>query len=194
VVFLCTGNRARSPLALELFRRHTLRSGIRLSSFGTDDLGPVPALPEAVAAGDLLGVDLTTHRARAIVTPCLGTADLVVGFEPFHVAFAIVEGGAAAERTFTLPELVGLLEGGSLPVELSGLDRARSCVAEAALRRAAAGRRPPPSLADPLGQPQRAFVRLAREIDVLTARLAEALLHAGVQDREGGKPSRKQSK
>ena len=38
-------------------------------------------------------------------------ADLVIGFEPYHVAAAVVDGGAARERSFLLRELAGILAG-----------------------------------------------------------------------------------
>ncbi len=75
-----------------------------------------------------------THRAVALGRGEFGGADLVLGFEQYHVAAAVVDGGAARSRTFTLPELVELA---SAPADVTTLDvRERiALVTEAAHRR-----------------------------------------------------------
>ena len=93
VTFVCTGNRARSPLAEALFRRRVDELPVKSSSFGTLDVGSRPALTDAIAVGASLGVDLTSHRARRLQPGGLCDADLVIGFEPAHIDAAIVEGG-----------------------------------------------------------------------------------------------------
>ena len=63
VVFVCTGNRARSPLA-EVFLRAKVDSGaVRVESYGTLELGPAPATPEAIAAA--------SHSASTFVPTAL---------------------------------------------------------------------------------------------------------------------------
>ena len=47
----------------------------------------------------------------------LRDSDAVVGFEPVHVAAAVLEGGAPTERAFLLRELVELLEQEDAPAE-----------------------------------------------------------------------------
>ena len=178
VFFVCTGNRARSPLAAELFRLRIRDTDAIVDSMGTLEVDSLPALPEAVRAGRVLGVDIAEHRSRPISRGSLAGADLVLGFEPFHVACSIVDGGAAPEKTFTLPELDALLEGVTLPMTSTGRARASVVVGEAARLRDEAPRVTPASLADPYGQAQGDFDRLAREIDALTERLA-MLLFAG---------------
>ena len=183
VVFVCTANLARSPLAEALFRRHVGGLPVEVRSRGTTDVGVASGLlPEAVKAGDSVGVDLRRHRAQALAQGELLDADLVVGFEPFHVSAAVVVGEAESSRAFTLHELAGLLDGVDLPTA-TGLERARLALGTAHAKRALDNRLAVPSLADPAGRSQRAYLKLAREIDALTASLADQLFVAGARSR-----------
>ena len=110
VVFVCSGNRFRSPLAEASLSQLTRGIPVRVTSVGTLDLGPKPVLSEALTLGRSLGLDLSEHRARALSGGSLEEADLVIGFERAHVSMAVVEAGARPERTFTMPELVELRE------------------------------------------------------------------------------------
>jgi protein-tyrosine-phosphatase len=174
IVFVCTGNRARSPLAEFLLRRRADGLPVRIVSRGTSELGPVSALTEMARAANDLGVDLSGHRATAIGPESLRDADLVIGFEPFHVAAAVVDGGAARERTFTLPELVELAS--VLDAEgAAGLEeRVRGVVVGANGRRT--GSVPSQaSITDPLGGSAAVFRDTARHIEGLVARLGDVL-------------------
>jgi protein-tyrosine-phosphatase len=174
VVFVCTGNRFRSPLAEALFRRATDGLGVETSSLGLLELGAVPALREAIAEGARLGVDLTPHVARSLVGRELSPVDLVVGFERMHVVTAVVEAGARRDQTFTLPELVGLLESIELP-DGERLERAREAVARAARARPDPELRSLPELGDPLGRGAAVYRETADRLLDLTGRLAGGL-------------------
>jgi low molecular weight protein-tyrosine phosphatase len=176
IVFVCTGNRFRSPLAEALVRRAVDGLGVEVGSFGTLDLGPAAPLPEAIEEGDRLGVDLRGHRARPLAGSDLGAADLVVGFERQHVAAAVVDARAPRERTFTLPELVHNLRLFRAPAGHDALTRARLGVA------LAHGARPPTSMlpaaaeiADPLGRSRRTQRAVADRVDELTTPLVSQL-------------------
>ena len=175
-VFVCTGNRFRSPLAAALYRRATEGLPVTAASFGTLEIGPRPPLPEALILGAELGVDLAAHRSRAVAQVDLTHADLVVGFERTHLVTAGAAANAARDRTFTLPELVGLLEAGDPPGVADPVERARTQVSLAAARRPstpdAIGH---PELEDPLGLPGDRQRQVAGTIDDLIRGLAFAL-------------------
>jgi protein-tyrosine phosphatase len=173
VVFVCTGNRARSPLAESLFRKYAAGLNTRVESFGTYDIAALPALSEAIEAASRLGVDLSGHRARSLRQARLESADLVVGFEPFHVSTAVVDARANVGRTFLLGELVSLLD-----VPATGDDplaRARAAIAFADARRVRSRPDAARALADPLGQPADVFTRLSSQVDELVRRLVDGL-------------------
>jgi hypothetical protein len=97
----------------------------------------------------------------------LSDVDLVLGFEKFHLAAAVVDGGAARSRVFTLPELVGLLE----DLRHEGTPRER--IAAAAEVRGPIGR--PAEIADPFGEPAAYQGQVAAEVVRLSERLASLL-------------------
>jgi protein-tyrosine-phosphatase len=149
---------------------------VAVDSLGTLELGPVPALPEAVEIAQDYGVDLSPHRARSLAEADLSPYDLVVGFEQMHVATAVVDGGAALERAFTLPELVGLLEETPAAVQGDVTKRARAKIRAAHTARAADyPRNSVPEIADPLGKTWPAQRRTAEELRELVDELASRL-------------------
>jgi protein-tyrosine phosphatase len=174
VVFVCTGNRFRSPLAEHLLRRLAEGLPVRTTSRGTLKLGPVPALPLAVEAGRRFGVDLSAHHATSLEGENLSWADLVLGFERMHVVTAVVDADARREGTFTLPELVGLLEQASYPAE-TGMARARAALDAAAELRSLDARRALPEVDDPIGRPAAVAAEIAEQVRGLTERLAAQL-------------------
>jgi protein-tyrosine phosphatase len=173
VVFICTGNVFRSALAEAIFGTLTQGNPVRVSSAGTLDLGGAPAHAEAIAVAPDLGVDLYAHRARAVAHVDLSDTDLVLGFERGHVAAAVVDAGAPRERTFTLPELVELLDAVRAQGGTDSAERARALVAAAAAQRLPGA--PFPEIADPIGKSRKVFAATAREVADLTSALAEKL-------------------
>ena len=173
IVFICTGNRFRSVIGEGLMRRLTDGLPVRTTSAGTLDLGPVEALPEALELAPGLDLDLTQHRARCVGNVDLSAADLVLGFEYQHLAAAVTEGGARRERTFTVPELVTLLEqDGAADDGGDPVAAARRAVQRADEARPDGLR---PEIADPLGGSAEVFQSTALEVRALTERLAELL-------------------
>lgn len=176
VVFVCTGNRARSALGEALYRRHTTGVDTRARSFGTLDVGDAPALAHAVEAARTLGADISAHTAAALSHGVLAEADLVLGFEPHHVSAAVVDANASAARTFLLREIVELLEPAADSVSMNA--RARAAVAAADERRAERGSNVTRlTIPDPvqLGRPARGVYKTAIEIDELVRQLVRGL-------------------
>ncbi len=181
-VFVCTGNRFRSPIADAVLRREVGDLPVHVHSLGTLDLGVVPALPEAVAEGARLRLDLAAHRARPVLGADLAAADLVVGFERMHVVTAVVDAAARIEHTYTLPELVELLEQLDQQAGLDPLERARWAIDRAAALRPRDPRTDSlPELADPLGGTPTVFRSTADRVHDLTVRLAAGLFGQSVR-------------
>ena len=88
ILFVCTGNRCRSPMAAafcqDMLARRTgvdpadlLQAGYRVESAGTGSLRGAPATPEAEAAGALYGCELSGHRARPLTPSLIEEADQI---------------------------------------------------------------------------------------------------------------------
>jgi protein-tyrosine phosphatase len=184
VVFVCTGNRFRSPLAEALFRARVGDLPIDVSSVGTLELGPAPVLPEALEEGARLGVDLARHRARPVTDSDLADADLVVGFERMHVVTAVVDGRAPRERTFTLPELVGLLSDIEEHQAGDPIEQALEALQRAALARPDGRRADLPELADPIGRGDAVYRSTADQVDSLVRELVTRLFGASAPGGE----------
>ena len=190
VVLVCTGNQIRSPIAEALVGRLAAAFPVATRSLGLVDLGGKPPPREAIEAAAELGLDISMHRSTWMQPQALEESDVVVGFEPVHVAGAVLDGGAPAERTFMLRELVELLEEIDVPQERDPVGRARLAVARAnARRRALGGRSLAAPVHDPLGRGRGAHRGAARELDELVPRLVDGLFRPCPAENRRGRGS-----
>lgn len=108
VLFVCTGNTCRSPLAVAALRAALGEDGarVRVESAGTgaSEGQPVSTRSIEVAAAD--GIDLSPHRSRRLTAPMVREADWIVVMERAHLA-GVRALGADETRTFVLSELSG---------------------------------------------------------------------------------------
>jgi protein-tyrosine-phosphatase len=88
LLFVCSGNTCRSPLAEALARKVASRRGVQdlnVSSAGTNALEGVPATDEALLVGIERELDLTTHRSRQLTPGIVSEADLIFVMTPGHL-------------------------------------------------------------------------------------------------------------
>lgn len=101
----------------------------------------------------------------------------MIGFERFHVAHAVVTGGASRSRAFLLTELARTLAEPDWPVPRDAVEL-RTAVARADGIRAAGGRLPR-AIADPVGGSDRTFIETYEEIERMVGLIAARLFGAG---------------
>jgi protein-tyrosine-phosphatase len=114
VLFVCSGNICRSPMAAEYFRHRAAHGGLShvvVDSAGTLGINGRPAAPEAVRALQEIGLDLSAHRSRGIGAEDLHTSDLVVAMSHDH----LVDLSQAFPDDATPRLLVRAFEGGTDP-------------------------------------------------------------------------------
>ncbi len=85
ILFICTGNVCRSPMAEYLLRHHLGRdSSWKIESAGTHAFEGVSASRHAVEVLRELGIDLTLHRSRGLTADLVRSARLVVAMTAAH--------------------------------------------------------------------------------------------------------------
>lgn len=108
ILFVCTANRYRSPIAAACFRDqlHKRNEGLEWSvlSAGTWTTDGLPALPEAIQRAKRVGLDLQPHRSRVVTEELLKSADLVLVMENGQKEALQVEFPAQREKIWLLSE------------------------------------------------------------------------------------------
>jgi protein-tyrosine phosphatase len=106
ILFVCTANVCRSPMAEAIFNALAEESGLlwRAESTGVAALVGEDITPNARAALDEVGIYANEHRARQVSEAMLEEADLVLAMGPRHVATLRQRFGDLSERVYALPQ------------------------------------------------------------------------------------------
>lgn len=172
VLFVCTANQSRSPIAAALLRQRLAARGIDGVDVASAGLlpGGAPATRDAQAA--VRGLD--GHVSRRLTTALVRRADLVVGLCREHVREVVALAPGTIPRAFTLKEVVrrGSEVGPRRPGEpLDGwLERVGAGRPQADLHDEAG---PEDDVADPTGCRPEVWDRTVAEIDALVGRLTD---------------------
>ena len=85
ILFICTANRYRSPIAEACFKNELITRNIQeiwdIQSAGTWTKNGMAPLPEAVISAQQLGLDIQKHRSREVTASMMASADLIVVME-----------------------------------------------------------------------------------------------------------------
>ncbi len=111
ILFVCTANRCRSPMAAGLLWRIVTQAGSaadwQINSAGTWAIDELP--PTALASLTLKdkGIDLSDHRSRIITRDALRAADVILVMTRHHLEAICAEFPEVADRTVLLSQLIG---------------------------------------------------------------------------------------
>lgn len=110
VLFVCTGNTCRSPLAAALLLRRLEEeheAGVAVASAGLGAVPGRPATPEAVDAAAEAGADLREHRSQPVTPQLVEASDLILTMEGWQRDEVRQAHPEAAGKIFLLKDFAG---------------------------------------------------------------------------------------
>jgi protein-tyrosine phosphatase len=177
ILFVCTGNMCRSPMAERMTRAALARSlgpdarRFSVSSAGTGTYDGRAMTPESAKVLIAYGADPDGFVSAEITEAHVGAADLVLTATRAHRSEVVTLDPAALRRSFTLTEFArtsaALLDGAGGPeLPVDPVERARALVAAAARRRGTVrpARPDEDDIPDPIGRPMDVYEAAGAQI------------------------------
>jgi protein-tyrosine-phosphatase len=117
VLFVCTGNTCRSPMAEVVARRELERRGwphVAVASAGISAAPGLPAASAAIRAVESLGLDLSAHQSRQLDQDIIDWADVILVMSPSHLA--VVDDLGAEHKSALLGDFAAGYVGAGSPI------------------------------------------------------------------------------
>src|SRR5688572_3988023 len=110
ILFVCTGNQFRSPIAAEVFREQLVRDGRStqwlVNSAGTWTSNGLRAPRDAMQLAQSFGVNIDTHSTRSLDKNLLEDADVILVMETGHKESIQVEFPFSRNKVHLLSQVV----------------------------------------------------------------------------------------
>jgi protein-tyrosine-phosphatase len=140
LLFVCTGNTCRSPLAEAIARKVAVERGlgdVDVASAGTSAWDGAPASDGALLVGMERRLDLSGHRAQSLTRRLVDGSDLILAMGPHHLDRIEALGGSS--KAFLLADFASHgASGRAIDIQLSSdrvTDRATADELEREIRR-----------------------------------------------------------
>ncbi len=107
ILFVCTGNSCRSPMAEGLMKEMVKGNAhFTISSAGVSSYEGMPATKEAVIVMRHSGVDISAHISRRLTAEMVKQADYILVMEAGHKLYITTNFPCAQKRVFLLKEFL----------------------------------------------------------------------------------------
>ncbi|MEN9971008.1 MAG: Low molecular weight protein-tyrosine-phosphatase YwlE [Actinomycetota bacterium] len=104
ILFVCTGNTCRSPMAEQIFNQEALDVSAHATSAGLDAQEGSPINPHAIEALKGLGYSSTEHSSKLLSTEAVEAADVILTFTQSQKIELGQRFPAASGKLFTISE------------------------------------------------------------------------------------------
>lgn len=124
ILFVCTGNTCRSPMAEGIFRDILRKAGdnnIMCQSAGLSAINGDPAAENAIAVMDEIGIDLREHTARRISAEEIPMWDAYFTMSKTH-AYILEQAGVPGDKIY-VPNYIDDPFGGDVEIYRSCRDK-----------------------------------------------------------------------
>jgi protein-tyrosine-phosphatase len=104
MLFVCTGNTCRSPMAEAIARHLAAERGlgdVEVGSAGTSAWEGAPASDGSLLVGIEHGLDLSQHRARQLTRELVDSSDIIFAMSPHHLERVEALGGVGKSYLLT---------------------------------------------------------------------------------------------
>ena len=104
ILFVCTGNTCRSPMAEAITRKIAVEKGLTeldVASGGTSAWDSAPPSDGALLVAMERGMDLSEHRAQNLTREIVQSSDLILAMGPHHLERAEALGGEGKSHLLT---------------------------------------------------------------------------------------------